>query len=333
MIECAWPYLFLLLPLPWLVSVTLPPQKNDEQAALIVPELDDFKEFTQQTTASFPKLKTFLALLMWLALLVAAARPQWKGELVELPATGRDLMLAVDLSGSMQMKDFEINGHVVDRLTALKMVAGDFIDRRKGDRIGLILFGSQAYLQAPLTFDTATVKQLLMESTVGLAGNETALGDAIGLSLKQMRHHSGNSSSSDGENQVLILLTDGINNAGELTPERAAEIASHSKLKIHTIAIGAKDFVMQTPFGPKKMNPSANLDEKTLQKISEKTGGKYFRAYDTKELAQIYQEIDRLEAIERTPQHYRPIKEMYYWPLFFALICAGILLCYKSLSR
>lgn len=248
------------------------------------------------------------------------------GKAVEIPQSGRDLMLAVDLSGSMQMQDFENHGHRVDRLTALKWIAGDFIERRKGDRIGLILFGTHAYLQTPLTFDLSTVKQLLNESAVGLAGNETALGDAIGLAVKQLRD-------SPHKSRVLILLTDGNSNAGELTPEKAAEIASHAQLKIYTVAIGSKEMVVQTIFGPQRVNPSANLDEKTLKMVAEKTGGEYFRANNTEELARIYQHIDRVEVIERDIQFYRPIEELYAWPLLFALACAGILLCSKEAAR
>lgn len=322
MIEFAWPYVFVLIPLPWLIYKFLPASKMNENAALRVPELSDFQSFQHHSSASLPKFKTLLACLMWLALLTAAARPQWIGNPVEIPQNGRDLMLAVDLSGSMQMKDFEINGQMTERLTASKIIAGDFIERRKGDRIGLILFGSNAYLQTPLTFDTATVKQLLMETEVGLAGNETAIGDAIGLAVKQMRD-------SPQASRVLILLTDGINNAGELKPDRAADIASHAKLKVHTVAIGAKSMVVQTFFGPQHVNPSAGIDEKALQMIAEKTGGKYFRAYNTQELVQIYQEIDQLEAIDRTVQYFRPTEEMYYWPLLFALGCAGLLMVWR----
>ena len=330
MIDFAWPWLFILLPLPWLIAKVLPPLQQSRDAAILAPSLRDFEALKSSATLSTPKLKTLLAILMWGALLTAAARPQWVGEWVEIPQTGRDLMLAVDLSQSMQLQDFEVKGQSVDRLTALKLVAGDFIERRKGDRIGLILFGSKAYLQAPLTFDTATVKQLLMESSVGLAGGETALGDAIALAVKQVRSSKKKSSAkTEGGQQVLILLTDGVNNTGEFTPDKAAELAEHAKLKIHTIAIGSKELVIQTPFGPRRVDPSKSLDEKGLQAIAAKTGGKYFRAYDAKELAQIYQEIDQLEAMEHTDQHYRPIIEVYYWPLLFAIICFGTLLYYR----
>lgn len=326
MIEFAWPYVFLLIPLPWMVYKFLPSSKGSEHAALKVPEINDFDQFQHASSSSFPKLKTAFVFLLWLALLTSAARPQWIGRQVEIPQNGRDLMLAVDLSGSMQMKDFEIKGQMTDRLTALKIIASDFIERRKGDRLGLILFGSQAYLQTPLTFDISTVKQLLMESAVGLAGNETAIGDAIGLAVKQLRD-------SPEASRVLILLTDGNNNAGELTPEKAAEIASHAKLKVHTVAIGAKNMTVNTIFGQRQINPSAEIDEKALKLVAEKTGGEYFRAYNTKELVQIYNHIDQLESIERTKQYYRPTEEMYFWPLLAALIGFGLLMCYEWIKR
>lgn len=323
MIEFAWPYLFLLVPLPWIIFKLLPENKFNENAALCVPDLNDFLCFQQQfVSTSTPKLKTCIALLMWLALLTSAARPQWVGNVVEIPQSGRDLMLAVDLSGSMQMKDFEINGQITDRLTALKFIASDFIERRKGDRIGLILFGSNAYLQTPLTFDITTVKQLLMEAAVGLAGNETAIGDAIGIAIKQLRD-------SAQDSRVLILMTDGNNNVGELTPEKAAEIASHEKLKIHTIAIGSDQMMVQTIFGPRNISPSVQIDEKALKMVAEKTGGQYFRAHNTKELVQIYRHIDQLDRIEHESQYYRPTDEVYYWPLLIALMFAGILMCYE----
>ena len=318
MIEFAWPYVFLFVPLPWLIYRFSPQMVWQERSALRVPDLTDFQTFNQPTSKQVWRPTSLFAFFIWLALLVSAARPQWIGNVIEIPQKGRDLMLAVDLSGSMQLKDFQNHGHAVDRLTALKWIAGDFIERRNGDRIGLILFGSQAYLQTPLTFDLSTVRQLLNESAVGLAGNETAIGDAMGLAVKQLRD-------SPRDSRVLILLTDGNNNAGELTPAKAAELASHAGLKIYTVAIGAKEVVIQTLFGPQRINPSAELDEKTLQMVAGKTGGEYFRAYNTDELMRIYQKIDALEAVDRSSKAYRPIDELYAWPLSFALIGATIL--------
>lgn len=319
MIEFVWPYIFLLLPLPWLIYKLLPPSARHKTASLLTSDFSDVSHFQHSSAFGMPKLKMCIAALVWLTLLTAAARPQFIGEPVEIPQSGRDLMLAVDLSGSMQIQDFEIKGKHIDRLSALKLIAGDFIDRRKGDRIGLILFGSNAYLQTPLTFDTATAKQFLKEAEVGLAGKETAIGDAIGLAVKQLRE-------SPQESRVLILLTDGNNNAGELTPEKAAEIASRANLKVHTVAIGANSMVVQTIFGPQMMNPSADIDEKALKTVAEVTGGKYFRAYNTQELVKIYQEIDQLEPTEQTKQHFRPTDEVYFWPLLFAIIFLGMLL-------
>lgn len=322
-IEFAWPYLFFLIPLPWLVFKLLPASQYSEIAMLKVPAFSDFSLFQLPTSSSSTsKLKGCFLFLIWLALLTSGARPQWVGKAVELPQSGRDLMLAVDLSGSMQIQDFEINGKMIDRLSAIKIIASDFIERRQGDRIGLILFGSQAYLQTPLTFDTATVKQLLKETAVGLAGQETAIGDAIGLAVKQLRNK-------PQASKVLVLITDGVNNAGELTPEKAAEIAANEQLKIHTIAIGSKERPVQTVFGARMLFPNGEIDEKALKGVAEKTGGEYFRAYDSQDLAQIYRHIDQLEQHEQANQYYRPIQEIYYWPLCVALACLAMLMSYE----
>lgn len=327
MILFAWPFLFFLLPLPWLIFRFFPISQKRHHVQLIIPDLKDFDGFrTPASSSSFFSLKTLSLFLIWSLLIASAARPQWVGKAVEIPQSGRDLMLAVDLSGSMQMEDFKINGRVVDRLTALKWIAGDFIEKREGDRIGLILFGTNAYLQTPLTFDLKTVKQLLHESAVGLAGNETDIGDAIGLAVKQMRE-------SPSASKVLILLTDGNNNTGELTPKKAAEIAAHAQLKVHTVAIGSNEMMIQTFFGPQKINPSAEIDEKTLQEVAEKTGGQYFRAYNAAELVNIYDHINRLEVIERDFKTYRPIDELYFWPLLIALFIAACWGCITIILR
>jgi Ca-activated chloride channel family protein len=325
MIDFAWPYLFFLIPLPWIVYRLFPEAQFGRNSPLKVPGMEDFSSF-QAFSNPMNKFNMLCYFFIWMAFLSAAARPQWIGDVVEIPQSGRDLMMAVDLSGSMQMEDFILNGRQTDRLTALKSIAGEFIEKRKGDRVGLILFGSNAYLQSPLTFDLQTVKQLLSEATVGLAGNETAIGDAIGLAIKQLRD-------SPQESRVLILLTDGNNNVGELSTEKAADIAARSNLKIHTVAIGAKEVLVQTFFGARTMNPSADMDEKSLQLIAEKTGGKFFRAYNTQELSQIYKEIDQLESIERSSQYYRPTDEIYFWPLLIAIIGCVLMKSLSSLKR
>jgi Ca-activated chloride channel family protein len=254
-------------------------------------------------------------LLGWTLLVFACARPVWQGEPIEQAVSGRDLMLAVDLSGSMEIGDFVLKGSKVDRLTATKAVAGEFIERRVGDRVGLVLFGERAYLQAPLTFDRKTVRTLLDESVIGLAGDKTAIGDAIGLAVKRLKEN-------PKDQRVLILLSDGANTAGTVAPLQAAELAAKEGLKVYTIGIGADEMVIRDLLGSRKVNPSQDLDEPTMRGIAEQTGGRYFRARDVKELENIYQMLDELEPVERDKRYYRPQTELYPWPLGAALLLA-----------
>ena len=315
MLEFHWPWLFLALPLPLLVRWTLPPA-GQQQAALRVPFLEDFEGLGagQRAHAHGSRGRLLLATLAWLLLVTAAARPQWQGEPVPLPMEGRDLMLAVDLSGSMAERDFVIGDQRVDRLTATKVVAGQFIEKRKGDRVGLILFGEKAYLQVPLTYDLETVEQLLDESFITMAGQKTAIGDAIGLAIKRLRHKKGE--------KVLILLSDGENTAGQMDPIQAARLAAEEGLKIYTIGIGSEqplDF-----FG---MAQGSALDERTLKAIARITGGRYFRARDTTELLAVYDAIDRLEPVKSEERVFRPVDELFHWPLGIALaLSLGLLL-------
>ncbi len=322
MIEFSWPWLLLALPVPFLIRRFTPTRQIAQQAALIVPFIEDFSgpQFGGHSTATHWPLRT--AFIAWCLLVIACARPQWLGEPIEQAVSGRDLMLAVDLSGSMEEQDFVINDQGVDRLTATKWVARDFIDRRVGDRIGLILFGTNAYLQTPLTFDRQTVITLLNESVTRLAGESTAIGDAIGLAVKRLQNQ-------QADSRVLILLTDGANTAGEVTPLKAAELAAEHGLKIYTIGIGADEMIVRSFFGNRRVNPSADLDEKTLTDIAEKTGGRYFRARDTEQLAQIYRILDELEPVEKDQQYFRPRTELFFWPLSFALAIAAGLCVYR----
>ena len=326
MLEWLWPWAFILLPLPFFVRRFLPAASSAQDAALQVPFMHDFEDISssQQSNNSKPWL-LILSALAWIFLIIAAARPQYLGDPIELPVSGRDLMLAVDLSGSMQMEDFEINGQAVDRLTATKKVASEFIKRREGDRIGLILFGRRAYLQTPLSFDRKTTRILLNESAIGLAGKETAIGDAIGLAIKRLKDEKQDS-------RVLILLTDGANTAGEVSPIKAAELAAEQGLKIYTIGIGADEMVRYSIFGARKVNPSADLDEKTLRAIADKTGGQYFRARDTEALEKIYHMLDKLEPVEKDAQSFRPINTLYFWPLSVAFVFASLVIILKLMG-
>lgn len=327
MIQFAWPWAFILVPLPYLVYRLTPKVDQLEDSALWVPSLTPFAVAkTGQPAPPKQRWRLILAILCWLLLVTACARPQWLGQPVELPVTGRDLMLAVDLSGSMQAQDFELKGDKVDRLTALKAVATTFIERRQGDRLGLILFGDKPYIQVPLTFDHITVTQLLDEAVIGLAGKKTAIGDAIGLAIKRLKKQPDNQ-------KVLILLTDGANTAGAITPEKGAELAQQVGLKIYTIGIGADSMEVGSFIFKRTVNPSADLDETMLTYIADTTGGQYFRAHDTQELMQIYRQLDSMEPVEKEKKVYRPISALYFWPLGAALILCAILLGSRMIRR
>lgn len=318
MLEFEWPWLFALLPLPLLVRYFMPGISVD-QAALKVPFIDDFStpDLQETTLRITTRLWLWLGILAWLALVVAAARPQWLANPIELPIEGRDIMLAVDLSGSMEKRDFSLQGTRVDRLTATIAVAGEFIKQRVGDRVGLILFGSNAYLQAPLTFDRQTVTTLLHEAVTRIAGEKTAIGDAIGLAVKRLKDKEGD--------RILILLSDGENTAGEIEPLKAANLAALDSVKIYTIGIGSDARSIGNFFGMTQ-GTRPGTDERTLTLIAQKTGGRYFHASNTGELVEIYNIIDRLEPIQSDNRVYRPVEPLFYWPLLVTLTLTLIIL-------
>jgi Ca-activated chloride channel family protein len=326
-IDFHWFWMFLALPLPWLLRLLVPAAEEGGGAALATPFLEELERLPGSAGPAprAASVRLWLAVLAWVLLVAAAARPEWLGEPVEQAVSGRDLMLAVDLSGSMEIRDFVLDGQKVDRLTATQWVAGQFIERRVGDRLGLILFGERAYLQAPLTFDRRTVHTLLDEAVIGLAGDKTAIGDAIGLAVKRLRDN-------PADQRVLILLSDGANTAG-MAPLQAAELAAKAGLKIYTIGVGADEMVVRDLFGSRRVNPSQDLDEVAMRGIAEKTGGQYFRARDTAELEEIYRMLDQLEPVERDKVYYRPRTELYPWPLAAALLLAGGLAWHGSRGR
>lgn len=331
MLEWRWPELLLLLPLPWLVYRWWSAARF-QQAALRAPFFEQWQTLqgepaTGQASTHWPRMLTML--LIWCCLLLAAARPVFQGEPINLPSSGRDLLLAVDISGSMRTEDMRLGGDQVTRLSAVKQVAGEFTLRRRGDRLGLILFGSQAYLQAPLTFDLPTIQRFLQEAQIGFAGNDTAIGDAIGLSIKRLRERPGSS-------RVLVLLTDGANTAGEVSPREAAQLAAENRIRIHTIGVGAEEMVVPgifgSSFGSRKTNPSRDLDEATLRHLAEVTGGRYFRARNPDELEQIYGLLDQVEPIDQDLETFRPQYSLFHWPLSVALV-SSLLLALLARSR
>ena len=323
--EFAWPWLLTTLPLPLLVMVLLPRAQSSSPAALRFPFYGAVEQGLDKPAPRQSRIRLLLAAIAWSLLVTTAARPQWIGETIHLPIHGRSMMLAVDISGSMQADDMQLNGRRVTRLKAVKKVAGDFIQQRSGDLLGLILFGDQAYLQAPLTFDRHTVNTLLNEAAIGLAGKRTAIGDAIGLSIKRL-------SKQPEQNRVLILITDGANTAGSVNPLKAADLAASEAVRVYTIGIGADSRMVRGLFGMQSIATS-DLDETTLKSIAEKTGGRYFRARDTESLKEIYKLLDDIEPVSKDEQSYRPVDELYAWPLTGALIISLLLALLKSVGR
>ena len=317
----AWWWMLAALPLPLFIRRYMTADHHDDDAALRVPLPQEFDGLASGSVSARGQIiKLVLLSAVWLCCVIAAARPQFVGETLSLPVSGRDLLMAVDLSGSMEEQDFELEGRSVDRLTATKAVADEFIERRIGDRIGLILFGREAYLQTPLTFDRQTVRTLLDESAIGLAGKETAIGDAIGLAIRTLED-----AGIEAGRRVLILLTDGANTAGAVDPLKAAELAAQRNMVIYTVGIGANSMTVRGIFGVRQINPSADLDEQSLTTIAELTGGRYFRAHDTEELAQIYTMLDDLEPAESEESGFRPVEEYFYWPLGLAALLTSVL--------
>ena len=326
MLSFVWPWFYLILPLPFLYR-KLRRSANSESPYLESTILLSIAETQNRLVSSTSQRRLLILLLIiaWLSLVTAIARPVNIGDPVALPTTGRDILLAVDISGSMEREDMIINGRQVNRLYAVKSVVGEFVNTREGDRLGLILFGERADLQTPLTFDTKTLQDLLIEAQIGFAGNGTAIGDAIGLSVKKLKER-------PDSNRVLILLTDGSNTAGVLSPSEASDIAKKAKVKIYTIGIGDGRQRNQVLFGQTLVNQNNDLDERTLTAIADLTGGKYFRARDPRELRSIYDQLNKLEPIDQDEELLRPITSLFHWPLALFLTCSLLIILIRLFS-
>ncbi len=316
MIEFLWPWVFLLL-IAFPIVRFLISSKQVAQAALTVPDAQDFSYTDKAKPHIGGKLRWFrvvVLFLAWAALVTALARPQWSGEPIPLPTTGRDMFLAMDISQSMSLDDMMIGGQLVTRLVALKYVVQSFVESREGDRLGLILFGTRAYVYVPLTFDIQTLNLLLQEAPIGIAGGQTSIGDTIGLAVKRLLER-------PVDHRILILMTDGSHNEGALSPAEATDLAIEAKVRIHTIGIGAeRDIGRQGGFGRyRSFGRGAFMDTENLQRIASETGGKFFRASSTESLAEVYQEISKLEPIEQNPQTLRPTKSLFHWALGISL--------------
>lgn len=307
--EFAWPWMFLLLPLPWVLRRALRAAEPGQALHLPHPGL----HLASAEREGNGGWRLWLLVLAWLCLLVAAARPQWVGPPQAQQRSGRALMLAVDLSGSMRTDDMQLGGRSVSRFGAVEAIAGDFISRRGGDELGLILFGSRAYLVTPLTYDLDAVRAQLQGAAVGLAGTETAIGDAIAVAVKRLANLPARA-------RVVVLLTDGVNNAGNIAPLDAANAAKAAGVRVYTIGIGATEMSIPDLFGTHTVNPSADLDEGMLRTIADQTGGRYFRATDAAQLTDAYRAIDALEPMRQQGPSLRPRHELFRWPLALAVL-------------
>jgi Ca-activated chloride channel family protein len=308
MFEFAWPWLLLLLPLPILAWWLLPPFRA-RQASVQVPFFERLAAATGQTpqrgavVLQRRVVQMIVAALIWILVIAALARPQWVGDPVTRELSARDLILAIDISGSMDQRDFRTaNGEMLTRLEGVKRVINEFIARRRGDRVALILFGTRPYVQVPFTQDLQTAQELLEQAQVGMAGQQTAIGDTIGLAIKTF-------AGSSAKQKLVILLTDGNDTASRVPPEHATDIARQNEVAIYTVGVG---------------DPAASgenrVDLSVLQAVAATTGGHFFRAEDGAQLQAIYADIDRLAPAKLQTLSWRPKLPLFQWPLGAAVI-------------
>ncbi len=319
MITFAYPLAFLLLLLPFATYFLLPAVKDLHGDGLKVPFINDLKRISVVSGGlwsagaqpqKFVSSNFIWLMIIWLLLVLATARPLKVGEPVRLQNESRDIMLVLDISTSMLETDFVFAGQRITRLNAVKRVVADFADQRADDRLGLILFGTRAYLQAPLTFDKAGVKDILFSMQAGMAGDSTSIGDAIALALKKLR------ATEDKKEKVIILLTDGENNDGSLNLAQAIKLAADEDIKIYTIGVGSSNAFF------KMLSLASGVDEEGLRLLSQVTKGRYFRAESTGDLQKVYSLIDKLEAAQGDERYVRETTELYYLPLLIAIIIA-----------
>ncbi len=312
-----WPWVFLALPLPWLLWRFLPEASPGQLL-----QLPHSIRLAHSGHSGGSRLLPWLLALAWLCIVIAAARPQRLGPPLVQHHSGRALLMVADLSGSMKTRDMVIGGQTVNRLQAVKVIAGDFIKRRQGDQLGLALFGSHAYLVTPLTYDLQAVAAQLNSSQIGIAGKKTAIGDAIAIATKRLVEL-------PVKQRVMVLLTDGVNTSGTLSPLAATSAAKAAGVRIYTIGLGANKLQVPGLFGTRTVNPSASMNIGLLKKIAHDTGGEFFRATDTQSLAAAYHAIDQLEPTKQRGKPVRLPQEGFRWPLLIGL---GLLLLARLLG-
>lgn len=333
MMTFAYPLAFALLILPIIWRKIIPVARGLHGDALRVPFLEDIKKINLKSGESYfgsqvgkhRLLPLVLLSVIWVLLVSAAARPQWVGEPVRLKNLSRDILLVTDISQSMLENDFSYRGRALSRLSAVKAVISEFAEKRPDDRIGLILFGSRAYLQAPITYDKKAVIDILQQADAGMAGNSTAIGDALGLALKTLR------SQKNKDEKIIILLTDGENNDGFLSLSQAINLAKDEKVKVYTIGVGSENSFFSAFMGVNL--GGTRLDEKELKALADETKGRFFKASDLNSLAQVYEAINQLEPTENEARFRRDVKEYFYIPLLLALFLASALVLLTRRGR
>ena len=313
MFSFLWPFLAVLFPVPFVIRRILSPapQSLQKTGAIKVPFFEKLKKISINKITLIHN-KSLWPILTWICFLLATMRPVWLGTPVPVQNNARNIMLALDVSGSMAEEDFDLKGFPVTRLDMLKNLTHDFIQTRTGDNIGLVIFGSEAYVYAPLSPDIKTLQELNDEIGIGIAGEQTAIGEALALATQ-------NSASVPAESRIVILMSDGYSNAGSVSVDDGLKLAQNQGIKVYTVGIGSNAKVVQDFWGAIQINPSLDLDEKTLENIAQTTGGKYFRAKSTKDLAEIYALINQLEPIEQNEHFIQPRKELFYFPLMFGM--------------
>ena len=314
MFEFSYLWVFILLPLPLLARYILSPKKVSFMQ-IWIPLAEGLQQ--NKIVKANPLMSFFIPWLLWILLLSAIAKPVWLDQPIRIQQQSRDMILSLDLSGSMDEVDMPLNGSRVNRLTLVKSIVKDFVVERQGDRLGLILFADHAYLQTPLTFDLQTISTMVDEAQIGLVGDSTAIGESIAMAIKRFVEN-------ENEQRVLILLTDGVNTPGTIKPIEAAKQAAKNNITIYTIGIGADEMIKRSYWGNRKVNPSADLDEKTLKEIATLTNGAYFRARNQDDLENIYDAINQLQPVDSDVLEFRPEKNLFFWPLSLTILILSL---------
>ncbi len=322
-VELAHPWALIILPLPLIIWFLVPPYR-ERISSVRVPFFTALTRITGQEAREGAVvlrrrwIQMTVALLIWLCLVAALAKPEVLGKPIERVEAGRDIMLAIDISGSMDKHDFAVaQGKPIQRLAAVKQVVTEFVEARTGDRIGFIVFGSKAYVQAPFTRDLQVVQELLNTVEAGMAGPHTVVGDAIGLAIRTFE-------ASELKERLLILLTDGSDTGSRMSPVSAAGVAAQRNVEIFTVGVG-------DPEG----GGEDQVDFDTLKEVARRTGGRFFSAADQQGLSAIYDRIDKLTVREVKRVSYRPRRSLVHWPSAFAVLLgiAFYLAQYRSWLR